>query len=245
MESKKDRPTWAFFKEMVHAGGGQWMTQVYHYAGAFFAFLASRLGLTPNHLTMLSGVLVSLSMVVMLHGAGKGILWALLVVLLSVVSYSLDCADGQLARATKQTSKFGAWLDHVLDAGKIFVVNFSVGWMLITRPEFFEMSVHWGFFAMMINITGASLYFFAWNYKVMIAGEGLISRLSDEATSNRVRLMKFYHQFTDYGWFPLIFTFLAFPAKFAQIYLIYGCGTFLLFSGYLLVSASYMKKLKS
>lgn len=243
MDVKQQKPTWGYFKELVHAGGGQWMTEMYHHVGAFFAFLASRVGLTPNHLTLLSGVLVSLSMMAMLYGAGKGGFWALLVTVLSVVSYSLDCADGQLARATKQSSKFGAWLDHVLDAGKIFVVNFSVGWMLISQPQMFDFSLGWGFFAMMINITGASLYFFAWNYKVMIAGEGLIARLSDEATSNRVRLMKFYHQFTDYGWFPLIFIFIAFPEKFAQLYLIYGCGTFVLFSGYLIVSATYMKKL--
>jgi len=242
METRK-KPTWAYFKEMVHAGGGQWMTEVYHYIGAFLAFLASRVGMTPNHLTLLSGVLVSVSMVVMLYGTGKGIFWSLLVVFLSVISYALDCADGQLARATKQCSKYGAWLDHVLDAGKIFIVNFCVGWMLITKPQLFEMSFSLGFLAMVVNITGAALYFFAWNYKVMIAGEGLIARLSDETASNRVRLMKFYHQFTDYGWFPLIFFFLAFPAKFAQLYLVYGCGTFLLFMGYLLVSASYMKKL--
>ena len=244
MSVKQKNPTWGYFKELVHAGGGQWMTEIYHYAGALFAFCASRVGMTPNHLTLLSGVLVTISMIAMPYGVGKGISWALLVALLSMASYSLDCADGQLARATKQTSKFGAWLDHVLDAGKIFIVNFSVGWMLISDPQMFDFSVAWGFFAMMINITGASLYFFAWNYKVMIAGEGLIARLSDETTSNRMRLMKFYHQFTDYGWFPLIFIFLAFPQKFALIYLIYGCGTFILFSGYLIVSAAYMKKLK-
>ena len=221
------------------------MTQVYHYAGAYFAFLSSRVGMTPNHLTILSGFLVSLAMAVMLYGAGRGIWWALAVVILSIVSYSLDCADGQLARATKQSSKYGAWLDHVLDAGKIFIVNFCVGWMLITKPNLYELSFNVAFLAMVVNITGASLYFFAWNYKVMIAGEGLISRLSDEAISNRVRLMKFYHQFTDYGWFPLIFIFLAYPSKFGQIYLLYGCGTFILFMGYLLVSARYMKKLKS
>lgn len=245
MENIRKKPTWAYFKEMVHAGGGHWMTQVYHYLGAFFAFLASRVGLTPNHLTLLSGVLVSVAMAVMLYGTGKSVIWSLLVVFLSVISYALDCADGQLARATKQCSKYGAWLDHVLDAGKIFLVNFCVGWMLITKPHLFEMSQSLGFMAMAVNITGAALYFFAWNYKVMIAGEGLISRLSDEASSNRVRLMKFYHQFTDYGWFPLIFFLLAFPVKFAQVYLLYGCGTFLLFMGYLLVSARYMKKLKS
>lgn len=245
MSTIRNKPTWAFFKEMVHAGGGQWMTQAYHYAGAFFAFLASRVGLSPNHLTILSGLLVTLSMALMLYGTGKGVLWALLVVIFSMISYSLDCADGQLARATKTCSKYGAWLDHVLDAGKIFIVNFSVGWMLLTKSHFFDMSMNVAFLAMVVNITGASLYFFAWNYKVMIAGEGLISRLSDETTNNRVRVMKFYHQFTDYGWFPLIFIFLVDPAKFALIYLVYGCGTFVLFSGYLLVSASYMKKLKS
>ena len=243
MKKESKTPTWETFKGMAHDGGGHWMTQLYHYIGALFAFGASKVGLNPNQLTYLSGITVFLSMVIMFNKVGQGVLWAAVVTLLSVVSYALDCADGQLARATNTCSKYGAWLDHVLDSSKTFIVNFTVGWMMINNEGLFKMSMGWVFIAMAVNITGSALYFFAWNYKVMIAGEGLISRLSNEATSNRVRIMKFYHQFTDYGWFPLIFIFLAYPVKFAVVYLVYGCGTFLVFICYILISARYMKKL--
>lgn len=233
------KPSWADFYSLMHAGGGQWMTQVYHYAGAVMAFMASRVGLTPNQLTLTSGLLVLVAMVALLVLGFGSLVGALSVFFLMVVSYALDCADGQLARATGQCSKYGAWLDHVVDAGKIFVVHGSVGWLLIS-----EIAAHWCFLAMLINMGGSVLYFFAWNYKVMIAGRGLIARLADERAQSCTRVFQFAQQFTDYGWFPFLFILLFDPQKFALVYFFYGAGTFVIFMAYIVVSAKYMAKLK-
>lgn len=239
------KPEWSRFRDLVHAGGGQWLTQIYHYLGAGLAFFASRVGVSPNQLTLLSMVIVISSMVLMLMGGMGNVLVAACVVVLMVLSYALDCADGQLARATKQCSKLGAWLDHLVDSCKIFVVHLSVGWMLISTEHIHGLSPGWCFLAMAVNIAGSALYFFAWNFKVLIAGEGLIVRLADESRQNRIRLLQFSHQFTDYGWFPLLFILLIDPEKFALAYLIYGFVTFLIFMGYIAISSRYMAKLSN
>ncbi|MEO1858131.1 MAG: CDP-alcohol phosphatidyltransferase family protein [Rubritalea sp.] len=237
------RPEWSEFSDAVHDGGGQWMTEVYHYAGAFFAFLASRCKVTPNQLTLASGLLVILAMVLMLElGLGSWIA-AIGVLVLMVVSYALDCADGQLARATGQCSKYGTWLDHVVDAGKIFVVHGSIGWMLLNASIAHGFPASWCFLGMFLNMAGSALYFFAWNYKVMIAGQGLIVRLANERSQSRVRMFQFSQQITDYGWFPLLFILLIDPQKFALAYFLYGAGTFVIFMAYIVVSACYMTKL--
>jgi CDP-alcohol phosphatidyltransferase-like enzyme len=38
------------------------------------------------------------------------------------VAFTTDCVDGQLARYTRQYSKFGAWLDSVFDRAKEYIV---------------------------------------------------------------------------------------------------------------------------
>jgi hypothetical protein len=80
---------------------------------------AARLGLTPNQVTVLSmcvGVLAA-------AGFGTGERWGLVAgALLLQLAFMLDCVDGQLARYTRTFSRFGAWLDSVLDRGKEYLV---------------------------------------------------------------------------------------------------------------------------
>lgn len=71
-------------------------------------FLA-RLGLSPNALTLLGLVVAATSAYLL----GIGILWAGGVLLL--VSGGFDLFDGALARATMRVSRFGAFLDSVVD----------------------------------------------------------------------------------------------------------------------------------
>jgi hypothetical protein len=85
----------------------------------YVARAAARLGLTPNQITVLSmcvGVLAA-------AGFGLGHRWSLIAgAALLQVAFMLDCVDGQLARYTRTFSRFGAWLDSVLDRGKEYVV---------------------------------------------------------------------------------------------------------------------------
>jgi len=83
--------------------------------GAILAAFALRTGITPNQLTLL-GLMCALGtapLIIVLHrqavlaGIAAFVGWQL--------AYSLDCADGQLARATDRTSVFGAQLDLICD----------------------------------------------------------------------------------------------------------------------------------
>ena len=78
------------------------------YAGPLLACYA-RLGLTPNHVTVLGFVLAILASVAVARGQGwvaLGLWW---------VSRVADGTDGLHARRTGQATRFGAYLDIVLD----------------------------------------------------------------------------------------------------------------------------------
>ena len=100
-----------------HGRQAFWLTRHVSYRiGAVLALLASRLGLTPATLTLLSfitgvgGAFVVASFPQMPEAvAGLFLLVAL------HLSYGLDCADGVLARATRTTSPSGALLDKIAD----------------------------------------------------------------------------------------------------------------------------------
>ncbi|MGI5165046.1 CDP-alcohol phosphatidyltransferase family protein [Spirillospora sp. CA-253888] len=81
----------------------------------YFAWLALRLGFSPNQLTylmMLSGVLAGL--VVSLPATGTGALWtAVGGAVLIQVYLLLDCVDGEVARYLRQTSVAGVFLDRI------------------------------------------------------------------------------------------------------------------------------------
>jgi phosphatidylglycerophosphate synthase len=51
---------------------------------------------------------------------------------LLLMSYVLDCTDGQLARATRRTSDRGAWLDVAVDAVVIAFISAALGSALLT-----------------------------------------------------------------------------------------------------------------
>ena len=94
-----------------------------HWAGRLYmrslspyvAWLALRMGFSPNHLTylmMVSGVLAGF--VVSLPVSGTGALWtALGGALLVQVYLLLDCVDGEVARYLRQTSVAGVFLDRI------------------------------------------------------------------------------------------------------------------------------------
>lgn len=89
--------------------------------------VAARLGLHPNHMTLISLVLGLLACGFFYQGTpsalllGAGILY---------VSYVLDWCDGQLARHTGKMSPFGGWLDQMCDRIKefAFVTTLALGY---------------------------------------------------------------------------------------------------------------------
>lgn len=102
--------------------------------GAVLAYLALRVGLTPNAVTVMGlGVMLGASACLALSPGREALLVAAL--LLYQLGFGFDCADGQLARATGRTSAFGAWLDVAADHVRQMGVLFALGLVLLQQSE--------------------------------------------------------------------------------------------------------------
>ena len=106
----------------VNRGGGLFSEAVSQRLGARIAVVAHRHGLHPTVLTVANlglGCLVSAVVVAAAGPVAADRVWAWPVGLLALVgwqlAYALDCADGQLARVTRQTSSAGGRVDVLCD----------------------------------------------------------------------------------------------------------------------------------
>ncbi|MEV5207682.1 CDP-alcohol phosphatidyltransferase family protein [Micromonospora sp. NPDC053740] len=115
------RPTVADFHR-VNRGGGLFSESISQWLGAVFALVAQRLKLRPTALTITNlvlGLATSVTVVALAGPVAAGDVPAWVVGLLALVgwqvAYSLDCADGQLARVTGQGSAAGARVDVLCD----------------------------------------------------------------------------------------------------------------------------------
>lgn len=77
----------------------------------------------PNHLTLLSTLIVLLTLPLICWG---GYFLLVTTAFFLQLGLMLDCADGQLARYKKIFSPFGGWLDQVTDRVKDFSIIFSI-----------------------------------------------------------------------------------------------------------------------
>ncbi len=128
--------------------------------GRLAAALAFVLGLTPNQVTIISGLVSLLSTVALVTVEPSWVL-GVSVALGLVLGYVLDSADGQLARLRGGGSQAGEWLDHVVDAVRLpalhlavlialfrFHDDISVAFLLI--PIMYQLVAIVRFFAMML-----------------------------------------------------------------------------------------------
>ncbi|HEX8056565.1 MAG TPA: CDP-alcohol phosphatidyltransferase family protein [Novosphingobium sp.] len=91
-----------------------WSWMIFERIGGALAYGFARLGVSPAAATLLGGasgvsgaILLGLAATPAQAAGALGLL---------LLAYSLDCADGQLARATRRASDRGAWLDVTVDA---------------------------------------------------------------------------------------------------------------------------------
>ncbi|MFJ8634572.1 CDP-alcohol phosphatidyltransferase family protein [Streptomyces sp. NPDC093568] len=104
-------------------------------AGRVLAAAAHRIGLSPNHVTVVSALITFVAVVAMAvrppsHTLGSWVTLALL------LGFALDSADGQLARLNRSTSLSGEWLDHLVDCAKLLAIHMAV---LISFYRFFDL----------------------------------------------------------------------------------------------------------
>lgn len=115
----------------VNKGGGLFSEATGQWAGAALAAAGHRLGLAPTALTLVNlvvGLATSVTVVLLAEPVAAGTVPAWLVGVVALVgwqlAYAFDCADGQLARATGQTSVAGARTDILSDvASQIALVT--------------------------------------------------------------------------------------------------------------------------
>jgi len=116
------------------AGVSIYGRQVNRRLGGAFARVAFRLGLRPNHVTAVSGlmsVLAVATLVLVRPSLASGIaVWFLV-----VLAYALDSADGQLARLRGGGTPAGEWFDHTLDAGRVVAMHSAV---LVMTYRFYD-----------------------------------------------------------------------------------------------------------
>jgi phosphatidylglycerophosphate synthase len=103
-------------------GGGLFSETINQRIAAYLSVAAERLGLPPTALTLanfvlglVAALLVVLAAPAMADGRVPALLVGLVALVLWQLAYSLDCADGQLARVTGQASPAGARLDILCD----------------------------------------------------------------------------------------------------------------------------------
>jgi hypothetical protein len=90
-----------------------------------FTWLAVRLKMTPNQVTLISFAIGLLSA----YEFSKGTFWTIFTgAVLLQLSIIIDCVDGELARYTRAFSQLGAWLDAITDRIKEYLVFFALAY---------------------------------------------------------------------------------------------------------------------
>ena len=90
-----------------------------------FTWLAVRLKMTPNQVTLISFAVGLVSAYEFSKGNFWGIFAGAVLLQLSII---IDCVDGELARYTRQFSQLGAWLDAITDRIKEYLVFFALAY---------------------------------------------------------------------------------------------------------------------
>jgi phosphatidylglycerophosphate synthase len=100
-----------------HRGGGLFTETVNQRIGAHMAVAAHRAKLPPTALTLTNLILglTAAVLVIGTHGRLPDVVLGLVALALWQIAYSLDCADGQLARVTGTGSPAGARVDVLCD----------------------------------------------------------------------------------------------------------------------------------
>lgn len=162
--------------------------------GAFVAAAVFPTPVTPNAVTIAGFVahLLAAIVVVVADGVVSVPAWILVIVLWQV-AFGLDCADGQLARARRATTAFGAWLDAFVDVAT-HVLVYSVLALYLVRSLSLDAT---GAVVLTASVIGGHLLQLAtsWGHSVMGTAPAVPDPPRWLAALMQAR------QVLDYGWF--------------------------------------------
>jgi len=107
----------------THARPSDWWTKYFlHPVSIRLVSILRDSKITPNHLTLISGVVVFAACYLICFGNHLSMIAAAVFLHVSLV---FDCADGQLARYKHFESKVGDWLDRCTDKIKDFAIIYA------------------------------------------------------------------------------------------------------------------------
>jgi phosphatidylglycerophosphate synthase len=122
-----DPPSWDEIRRAsVKPTGYPYTRYVNRYGGRYIAFMAARIGATPNVLSVVSALL-TLAAATLIVALGSSESVALVIYICLAMAFIFDSADGQLARASGRMSPAGGFLDHSMDGAKTPLSMATIG----------------------------------------------------------------------------------------------------------------------
>ncbi|MBA2382243.1 MAG: CDP-alcohol phosphatidyltransferase family protein [Chloroflexi bacterium] len=162
--------------------------------GAFIALALEPTRVSPNVVSV-CGLLVTLAGATIVAFAHRSIspLEVGAVLVIWQFAFSLDCADGQLARIRGQSSPFGAWLDQVLDFLSHTVIFASLTVFAVRTSEFDE-AYGAAFGAMVVSMSVLQLFASSQRNALMGTAPAL-----EAGGPGRLQILGLGRHLTDYG----------------------------------------------
>lgn len=213
------------FAESVHAlreaqksssGAPAYSRFVNRPLGRIFAAAAHTRHMTPNQVTSLSAVctFIGIAIVALLDPTPVS---SVIVVLLLVLGYGLDSADGQLARLRGGGSPRGEWLDHMVDATKMSSIHLAV---LVCWARFYSVDLAWLLVPLTFAIV-AMVFFFGVILTDLLRRVSATDTPVRSARQQRARISPLYALAVlpaDYGLLMIIFLTLWVQPLFVALY---------------------------
>lgn len=190
-------------------------------AGRWLAAGAATAGLGPNQVSALSA-LCSFGAIAVLALVPASPLVGILVSALLVLGYALDSADGQVARLRGIRSRFGEWLDHMIDCAKTSALHLAV---LVHLYRFTDLEAGW-LVVPMVYVVAANVLFFGMilvDQLRRLAGETSTKTGGSLSVARSLAILP-----SDYGALCLVFVTLAWTPVFLGLYSVFALGAVLL-----------------
>jgi phosphatidylglycerophosphate synthase len=197
--------------------------------GRQFAAIAFRLGLTPNQVTIISGI-CTFAGIGLLALVGPTFVLGSVLAALFVLGYALDAADGQLARLSGRSSYAGEWLDHMVDATKTVSLHLAV---MISLARFTDLSGSAWLLVPICYAIVSSVLFFGMTLNDQLRRHHVLLTGVRAAPAGTSTLRSLLIIPVDYGFLCVIFVLLGATHWFFGIYTLMFVGS----AAYLLLAA--------
>jgi len=168
-------------------------------ASVLIAFVAYKLGVTPNQLSVASGISSLFAFCAAVSLPPDQIIPSVVTIfLLSQVSYLFDCADGQLARATGRETDFGDFLDKGIDIATSFLsfgAFFAYAYKHLKHLDYVELSEYFLLIGFLFVCARTSRFFVWQKFMMLLPQVYHSSKIKDNAI---ISLLKSFmdHQFS-------------------------------------------------